>query len=1587
MSYFGDKSRYVFSFTILTLLISGCSPVEFKGFQTDSMTPYNDETLSAVDPTLKADWTGSIFQGSDIGYGNFTQWNVQPSNNQDKRLRLIQGLKSKDSSYSFTMRTIPTSGLYQNGFFVFDFKSPDDFKYAGAYTGQNSWEIGHYNNGFQQVYSNRNNTISPNRDYQVEIHLRGSSIDMEVDGSSVATWTFAQPLTGYVGFLTQGSRTNFSNLDQMRPEAPSILRKVTGIEDGQFTAPHIPPVRTTLDGRLAINMKATAGGFRMGLLRPESLDQPFWNSSHSNEIYRDTGGITAIPRSRIFTSTEGHIGHVTICESKEDANPYKCGVNGESDCYDLTLISAFVYSGEAAVKLLGTPLYVKVDNPKTASATIADVKVGTEISASHSMSEGPKIRGAREFFEPMTTTDGKLIVGRIGNGSVAWDNGNRRARFDVAYSVQVPTESGDPEACKVENWTEIKPISHAYHDPDMKDGSQIPKYGFAENQLRDPQGNLIPDGYDIGGTYPWMDRAGNNLFFFTSNASLYYKDDLFGEDNVARYPSRCIAGTSCHKEDSTVRTQDLEVIGTIKTAIVAGHWTHGRMVVLDNMLNHNDYGLGVENREQREIQLYGSLSAPQWTRIGSGRDNQVAGMPAKSVVNTTFIDSTENLFNYNSNLKPITPRDVVWIVNSGRGTDEIAFDDYMDKDVLIISHMTPSMSFSIANEQQQQGVLRYEDGFNSTGNGLGRGFEEQVLLQNAAGSPLLSPPKFGEVKGPGRVEPVAMGGVVGRGFWLTPETTISYNFPSQNLSGRDWYIGLFIDQRSNADSTGFRQVFRFPNGARVSLNQSTLRFQQGGQTVSDVPFEGGLNGENQFFHLGLQATNNGRATGVYINGLKVADVNTTSELIGIRAGSLDIGATSGQKNGLRGWIDEFVVIGRNLNPEVKCNMARGSLYTVDRVDPSDPLYTYTSHYPFLSRYEITGHLGSNRSYGRMVVCRHDYTNVKGLPLTPAPDGAVALREIVLKGQEGHLTWNLPRQSTMANSFCLSCHTATFSRGLGLGALGFLDRPMYLDSRRQPGNPPPLILANLGDALNEHLEFSSNSAYHPLGHLVDPYVFASQYVWDSSLFRASESAFKDFTSYEPLPSSNREHHIHIVTDSSSENKKYRFDMNLMSSSGLYRNGIFVFDFKSPTDFKYVGYFYGIRRWLIGRFDGSYNTSTTENLTDQHALPVNVEVTLVNGNVQLSVDGNEVISHNFGSVFNGQVGFLSQGAKTLFTNLSMQDFYQFGNTIVSATASEFIGNEETTTTAESRQHLSLLSHSGEHFSPTKISAQMRMIGSADHYTNGFIIFDYVDATNFKFAGSYAGQNRWVIGQATNGVLQNRTRTDATVNANQTYNLELNFSGSLVTLSVDGTAMISYDFGSSFSGGFGFAASGSKTAFSHLQYSSEGSYSNGNYRLQAGDYDASNLITITATGQPESLLQLESGSLSGNYKVIESNMTLLNQSGLYKNGFLIFDYISPNNFKFAGTYQGQQRWVIGEVENGVWRTRSQASASISMNRNYSLRLVLDGSRAQLHVDGSASPIVEHQFTSSLEGQAGICVKGAKATFSKPKIAVGEI
>lgn len=553
--------------------------------------------------------------------------------------------------------------------------------------------------------------------------------------------------------------------------------------------------------------------------------------------------------------------------------------------------------------------------------------------------------------EPTTTADGRVL---LLNGG----------QYGVVYAVNSSPDQAD--ACHVDQWTELRPLSRASQDTRINT-----VYGFARTPLRDTKGYTIPPGHPVMGSYPWIDRKGDNLLFSSGFGRDAYKDE---GGNVA-FDTR-----------------------NGKANVVVGAWTRGKMIVMDNALNFTDWGHYAKASDDHHY---------SYTR----RFHLYQGGPTPvRPAGTVHMFSMESQLNYLDALSPTLPFDVVWTASSNTERNaEIVFDDYLNRNALVVAHMNAPMttaSYSYPDNVGKPGMPpeqkppTYDDGFTAAKPHGSVEAEDPAArpqyrltrspqLQNAStieagASGLGIAPAALMLYGGARVEPVALGGVIGKGVYLDGVNDhIKATFA--NPKRTDWYFGVWLDGRDlgtlrtvlafEPDDVTTTQELRqkkklfYGSWIAVSSNQVSIR---GGsptavgyttQTVSLAPLQ---LGNGTYFHFGVKSWMDGatRYVQILINGNPVGTAQsfkggTRKVLIhdppdpdhyesktygpgmnmkswfslGLAAmpGSLDVEAPPT----FRGWVDELRVFA--MSPaertaphfeEQVCNQALGSLVSV-----------------------------------------------------------------------------------------------------------------------------------------------------------------------------------------------------------------------------------------------------------------------------------------------------------------------------------------------------------------------------------------------------------------------------------------------------------------------------------------------------------------------------------------------------------------------------------------------------------------------------------------------------------------------------------
>jgi hypothetical protein len=384
-------------------------------------------------------------------------------------------------------------------------------------------------------------------------------------------------------------------------------------------------------------------------------------------------------------------------------------------------------------------------------------------------------------------------------------------------------------------------------------------------------------------------------------------------------------------------------------------------------------------------------------------------------------------------------------------------------------------------------------------------------------------------------------------------------------------------------------------------------------------------------------------------------------------------------------------------------------------------------------------------------------------------------------------------------------------------------------------------------------------------------------------------------------------------------EFNVTMNIQSIGGFNRNGYFVFDYKDESNYKYIGANENGRRWEVVEVS-SGTTFVTKTLRDTIRTGQDYQMQLIieGSTVTLNVDGTEKLKYQFDENLN-------LGGLALYTNMSKT---QFDNVEVKEYVVLPVAHDDRTS--------------------TKIDTEVTIgILANDEAPNGILeITGFTTPANATVSAvdtDQDSQNDSILFTPTAGFEGVTTFT---------YDIrdpEGFTDTATVTVSVADSLSYAEDFNDGVADGFA-AVKGSWEVV------------NSQYSLNAQGTDGISVLTLAET-VPEDF-------------EIGVTMNVAGISGFAQNAFIVFDYISTNDFKFAGALVGGKRWTIGEYSNGSRRFLSRTSGQMAADTDLAISLLYQGQKATLKSDGES--VLEWQFSDAgNDGQFGLFAINAQVEF----------
>jgi hypothetical protein len=510
-------------------------------------------------------------------------------------------------------------------------------------------------------------------------------------------------------------------------------------------------------------------------------------------------------------------------------------------------------------------------------------------------------------------------------------------------------------------------------------------------------------------------------------------------------------------------------------------------------------------------------------RLYSGPDGSV-DFQSKGVQS---VSSFEHILGYYDALRPVLPFDVVWTMQTDiQRNVEIAFDPWLNRRALVVAHMNAPLdmrSSPVDADVRARPSAFVQDGFAPSGwsGALIRygdtadfRFRNTPRIQNAATTDPNTGLLAGQtllLRGGARIEPVGMGGVLGKGVYLDGwNDFIDMPIPSQP-GIHEYAASMWLDFRDENLGVRPRTILHFPDGSFIGLRSpSSGRYEFVFYSSADGRLRAlpatGLVTVGRWFHFGIAVRGgpNDRRMDVRVDGTFLGTLSFAASTDGTRGFQLVVaesgsaartrigdpgpsfaGISGIKRRTWKGWVDEVrvsvVPAIEQLDPsfsELACNDALGTLVDTsvrasETAHPAlDALRAKRASYPagpvaVCEQLQLLPSPDESLQAAMLPRQRDRGLCIDRVHASPRPETDLAARclrtpRLVLP----KLTWDAPRPDDTTNTFCLTCHYDPVGvEGLGLEALGVIANvPRWQDPRRQPLNVPARIGGHLPQAL-------------------------------------------------------------------------------------------------------------------------------------------------------------------------------------------------------------------------------------------------------------------------------------------------------------------------------------------------------------------------------------------------------------------------------------------------------------------------------------------------------------------------------------------
>jgi hypothetical protein len=291
------------------------------------------------------------------------------------------------------------------------------------------------------------------------------------------------------------------------------------------------------------------------------------------------------------------------------------------------------------------------------------------------------------------------------------------------------------------------------------------------------------------------------------------------------------------------------------------------------------------------------------------------------------------------------------------------------------------------------------------------------------------------------------------------------------------------------------------------------------------------------------------------------------------------------------------------------------------------------------------------------------------------------------------------------------------------------------------------------------------------------------------------------------------------------------------------------------------------------------------------------------------------------------------------------------------------------------------------------------------NSYVIFDYQNEYDFKFAGVDASRDKIQLGHRTAEGWIIDAETPAQIKPGVYYNVLVAVNGTNVTVVVDGNEYFSHTYEARVDeDGWVYGISAGMVGLG--SDNSRGTYDNiavqvlpPDYTYEATeDFDDAEVEFLTVP-QSGDWLMTGDGRYEGTPEMSDRAVSLLDiglPSGLAANSILeigmtvntdattgiVFDYYGPDDFKYAGLSADSDALIIGHFINGSWSVDASFDFDVEVGQDYEMALSLKGTTVNVSLKVKDAEnwqaTVGHVFNAvTVDGGFGLLAKEGTASF----------